>query len=86
MPILFLGFFAVIISVVWRKLIPVLVHTEFMIEPVHLIDIDKDKNDETKNRTLLRHPETEFESKKTNAVQNIDKQDRHSKRNQKPYR
>jgi hypothetical protein len=86
MPDLLFGFFAVVISVVLRKSIQVLVHTVFMIEPVHLVHVDKNKQDETKNRTLLRHPETEFESKKTKVVQNIDKQDRHSKRNQEPYR
>jgi len=67
-------------------LVPVFVHSVFMIEFVHLIYIDKNKNDEAKNGTLLRHPETKFKTKKTEVVENIDEQDRHSKRNQEPYR
>lgn len=66
-------------------MIPVFVHTIFMVKLVHFVDIDKDKNDETKNGTLLRHPESKFETKELDIIQNINKQDRHSKGNQKPY-
>ena len=62
-----------VISIVWIKMILVLVHTIFMVEFVHLIYIDKDKNDETINRTLLCHPETEFKPKQMDIIQNIDK-------------
>ena len=67
--------FIVVISVIGRKMIPVLVHTIFMVEFIHLIDIDKNKDDETKNGALLRHPETKFKSKETDIIQNIDKQE-----------
>lgn len=38
-------------------MVPVLIHAIFMVEFVHLVDIDEDEDDETKNGTLLRHPE-----------------------------
>ena len=80
----FFGWFAVVVSIVRGKMIPIFVHTVFMIELVHFVDVDKDKNDETKNGPLLRHPETKFETKKMKVIQKIDKQNGHSKRNQKP--
>ena len=67
-------------------MVPVLIHAILMVEFVHLVDIDEDEDDEAKNGTLLRHPEPEFKSEETDIVQDIDKQDRHAKRNQKPYR
>ncbi len=38
-------------------MVPVLIHAIFMVEFVHFVDIDEDEDDETKNGTLLRHPE-----------------------------
>ena len=41
-----------VLSIVWIKMILVLVHTIFMVEFVHLIYIDKNKNDETINMVI----------------------------------
>ncbi len=67
-------------------MVAVFVHAVLTVEFVHLVHIDKNKNDETKDGTLLRHPETKLKSKEADVIQNVDEQDGHSKGNREPYR
>jgi len=81
---LFLGLFIVVISVISGKMVPIFVYTIFMVEFVHLIYIDKNKNDEAEDGALLCHPEAKFKPEEPDIIQNIDKQDRHSEGNHEP--
>lgn len=64
----------------------VFIEAVFTIKPVDFIDVNEDKDHEAKNRTLLGHPETQFESEKTDVVQNVREQDGHAEGDHEPHR
>jgi hypothetical protein len=62
-----------------------LVRVVFVVVFVHPPSVDKDQDDKTENGTLLRHPETEWNTKKTEIIQRYHKKDGTTERNKGPH-